>query len=312
MSKFPFPNKTLSITEVLFLSKIAIIYSNEKIIYILDIPLVEPDPFKVFELRNIPVPQITDTKEIIFTYIPVESNNIALARSDLQFIPTPKGTLEKCKKIQEFILCDYLEPIQDITNDTSCEIRLVARMPIKVNNCNPILTKLNHTFWKRITKSAWAFAAPKKEAIYIACGQNPIIKAEIHDAGLITLKPNCMAKTQSVQFSSHHKFSSSQKIRSYNNPSLNITKILHDLFNNITTNEIYDFIQNTSLLNIDQKEVQLKLNDIINKAKEFTEFEKIIVPVTNFSLFDNLFDNTIHITIIGFGIIICILILLRK
>lgn len=47
---FPLPKKNLTITEVLSISKITIVYINKKLIYILDIPLVESIPFKVFEL----------------------------------------------------------------------------------------------------------------------------------------------------------------------------------------------------------------------------------------------------------------------
>lgn len=307
-AKFPFPNKNLTISEVLSISKITIVYINKKLIYILDIPLIEPIPFKIFQLWNIPVPQITDSEDIIFSYIPLKSNNIALSRSDLQFIPVPRETLEKCKKIQSSILCDFVNPIFDISNNTECEIRLVARMPVKLSDCNPVLTKLNNTQWIRLSKITWAFAAPKKEIAYIACGENPILKAEIHNTGLLTLKPNCMAKTNTVQFSTDHKFSSSQKIRTYNNPSLNITKILHNLITNVTRNNVYDFIQNNSLTNFNQKEIQLKLNDIISKATELSKTKKIILPSTNFNLFSNLFDETTSAILIIVGIIICIVI----
>ena len=85
-------------------------------------------------------------------------------------------------------------------------------MPIEINNCNPVLTKLNYTYWIRITKNSCAFAAPKRESIYIACNQDPILKAEIYNTGLITLKPDCMAETKTVKFSTHHKITSSRKI----------------------------------------------------------------------------------------------------
>ena len=114
-----------------------------------------------------------------------------------------------------------------------------------------------------------------------------------------------MAKTKTVQFSTNHKFSSSQTVQSYSNPSINITKILRYLFTNITTNDTYDLIQNKSL--IGHQNIQLELNQIINAAKKLTKFEEIIMPCSNFSLFSSFIDNTMTVLII-IGIIICILI----
>lgn len=87
--------------------------------------------------------------------------------------------------------------------------------------------------------------------------------------------------------------------------------MLHDLLNNITTINIYGFIENKSPTNIEWVDKKPELNDIINKAKEITEFEKNIMPLTNFSFLTNLFDNPTSIRLMRLGLIICVLVFTR-
>ena len=63
-SKFPFPNKELSIREVLAISKILIIFLDEKLIYVMDIPLVEPLAFNIFKLYIVPTLQMPGQEDL--------------------------------------------------------------------------------------------------------------------------------------------------------------------------------------------------------------------------------------------------------
>ena len=86
------------------------------------------------------------------------------------------------------------------------------------------------------------------------------------------MKQGCIARTKTIQFTSTQQLSTQTKIQSYNSPSLNITKFLRDSFQNITQNDIYDIIQNTTLIETFNKNdkfgnKQISLDDIIQTAK---------------------------------------------
>ena len=144
--KIPFPSEELAITDIIKLSAVKIVFSENELIYILDIPLVDSVAFKLLKLLQLPVAQNINKKENLFAYIPVKSQYIALSNNSKEFTLITPETLNNCKKVGKIYLCQNTEPIQTITDNSNCEIKIAAKLPVNISKCNPRITNLYDTY----------------------------------------------------------------------------------------------------------------------------------------------------------------------
>lgn len=122
---------------------------NYEIIFILEIPLVEPNTYQYYQLY--PLPMKHDK-----SYHMILPKNSYLALSDNNFILSN----DKCKEIStEEYLCNNMNPTK-ISNNAPCEVNLL-KFSKNINNCYPIPININELQIQKIINEKLIVIAPQ-------------------------------------------------------------------------------------------------------------------------------------------------------
>lgn len=156
-----------------------------EIVFVLDIPIVEPYNFKIFHLYSIP---IKDNRTQIFHLILPTSKYIALSDDKTLYIQL--DNFENCKQI-EFKLCKQLLP-DPVDLNANCEAQLLLH-PLKLpENCVTTLIYSEDYKVQLISENTWLIAVTNQIPIVINClGQTETILVEQNS--ILNLYPHCTA-----------------------------------------------------------------------------------------------------------------------
>lgn len=151
----------VTLQNVLLIEKLATVNCfifNNKITYLIHIPIVYPQSFEYFHLYSIPVMSKHQFKTII-------SNQKYLLKNELYYAYERNS----CKKIKpQYYICDKLS-LHEIDQTSPCEIQLINMKPIN-NSCRQTTLKLKKSIIQQLEKSdTWIGIFPKEEIIKLKC-----------------------------------------------------------------------------------------------------------------------------------------------
>lgn len=201
---------------------------NYEIIFVLEIPLVEPNNYQYYQLYPLPIKH----KESYHMILP---KNTYLALSDYDFI----FSNNKCKEIStEEYLCSNMNSVK-INDNAPCEVNLL-KFSKKIDNCYPIPVNINKLQIQKIINEKLIVIAPQP---LVAVQQCKNIKDNIPLSGsyVIHLDTTCsinienhILKTSSNSKSDFRKIdlpklnlelNSSSKLTNYNPEMFNLNLI---------------------------------------------------------------------------------------
>ena len=122
---------------------------NYEIIFILEIPLVEPNTYQYYQLYPLPIKYDESYKMIL-------PKNNYLALSDNDFILSNN----KCKEIStEEYLCNNMNPTK-ISHNAPCEVKLL-KFSKNIDNCYPIPINIDELQIRKIINEKLIVVAPR-------------------------------------------------------------------------------------------------------------------------------------------------------
>lgn len=162
-----------------------------EIVFVLNIPIVEPYNFKIYHLYSIP---IKDNRTRIFHLILPTSKYIALSDDNTLYVQL--DNFENCKHI-EFELCQHLLP-SPIDLNANCEAQLLLHPLQLPENCVNTLLYSEDFKVQLISENTWLIAITNPIPIVINClGQS---KTEIiKQNSILSLYPTCIAYIGSIR-----------------------------------------------------------------------------------------------------------------
>ena len=146
---FPSTGNTLSTLDLMKISDITILYANYRLIYYISVPLTDHHKFVLYKVSPLRTRQNNLNLSNTFAYIWPESHYLAVNIIEDTYIPTTLEKINKCKNLDDLLICKETESIREISQHASCEIKFIAKKNvIDLSECDLKIIRLRDTFWQ--------------------------------------------------------------------------------------------------------------------------------------------------------------------
>jgi hypothetical protein len=264
---FAFNDETITMRNVLQLSKIEFGVAKRRISINIIVPIVRPQRTRVYEMQALPAPQAFGQ----ILYIKPEKEYTLVNNNGYYYFS--RSELKRCKKVDEKIVCEsewfvYRE-------ETSCEFNLFINPEGEsYENCNIVYKQGNSSIFARaISGNRWVFVTFGKVNITTYCKGERNEKT-IESTGIIELKNDCVVQYRNNNLTlEKHSNTAAKKEIVIPKKNLQLEK-LTPLFNNDENSQ--------------------KLMKLLNQGKhekEFWEIERLVQQ----SIAQNATQNNIYV-----------------
>lgn len=281
-TEFPIQMDAKQIPNLMTLIKLSIFHNGEKLIYVIKIPLLDLSSYKLYQHLSVPMRQTTAISR--FAFIKPSIQYTAISNDFENYFNL--NTLNECKFIISYYICDQVNPVQNINNDAECEVQLITNPQFNdLDICDIRLKTIRQTYWTRIRNSnAWLYAAPKIENLYVICENQESEIKTIENSGILQMKPSCHARTKTVKLIPSVEITSVIHVNFSHKLVLNITEMVEKSIEAIEFLNITEILTETEMftqslesnnINDDLTKTEISLKTVIAKAKEVTRAHRI-------------------------------------
>ena len=218
-------NPTLS--KISKISRIAIFYSNSRLNYVIDIPLLEKNLYRLF--KHYPLPkQIQDS--VFFTYIFPTYEYTVINNDRDKYFNMNERNLDVCIKFKETFICE-VQPLLRINDNSACEIKLLIHEKSNIHKNYNIRIKrvYQSVFQKKAVRDMWLFSVINRTDLNIICKQESFHE-EIVDSGMIKLESECEVKSREIVLKPAKAISYTQSYK-FTEPFINLTNMVENSMN---------------------------------------------------------------------------------
>ena len=213
-NNLPLPVYSSSIAKYLDIIELEAYQSDSKIIFVLRIPLVEPDTYTLFHIYPIP---ILDNQTGFHHIIP--SSKKYIARSDDSMLYTLLQDPHNCKPLgfNQKICSDILP--YPIDSDSICEAQLLKQSIDKLpRTCQTSLLFAKEYNIQEIDHNLWLIMVSDPLPITIQCSEKKLFTNIINENSLLQLQPNCNGFIGSTRVQAKYRVEIPQNITYKNLP----------------------------------------------------------------------------------------------
>ena len=155
---FPLRENDTSLSSIKKISALTIALVDDKLIYRLNIPLIDRNRFSLYKATPIPALKI---KNNLYSYIWPQWTFFAVNTAEKMFIPTSIAEINNCKRAYGDFICRNPEPTRKISINSPCEIKIAQNISFNAQECDIRLWKLDTAFWSRLHgKNTLAYSTP--------------------------------------------------------------------------------------------------------------------------------------------------------
>lgn len=259
------PNEIYELSKI---TKMAVFYKDNQIVFLIKIPLVTELELTLYRILPIPQPVETRINGVM------NRNHSIILKPEFQYVGITKNREEyttftetqllSCKETEIFTICPEFSPVVHSSSRNPCEISLFKNPDVLPKTCEAgVLVLTKDIFFKLKYANTWIYTT-KGETLTITCRNiaEPYIQ-RIENQGLITINSDCRAygndiilsPTQDIKSkyyvnfipkigSGNIVFTIPSKIKDINLPRLVIKKDSHNLDKVHEIAHSLDFIQN--------------------------------------------------------------------
>ncbi|KAE9522595.1 hypothetical protein AGLY_017017, partial [Aphis glycines] len=189
------------IHEFTKITKIAVFYSGNQIVFLIKIPLITETQLTLFKI--IPIPHSVgidraDNKTHSIVLKP-EYQYVGVTKNRRQFTTFIETELLHCTETETFTICPEFQPVQHESKDQPCEISLFKNPDQLPQNCESgVLVISKNIFHKLKYANTWIYTT-RKDTLTITCQGVPEPYIEkIKNQGIIKLNQDCRAYAEHV------------------------------------------------------------------------------------------------------------------
>jgi len=195
---FPVQLSINNIHSLIDVSKLSSYYYKNKIVFILQIPLITPDKFTVY--KNIPLP--TPHGESLShnqTFALIQPSNSYIAISDDRMHYAMLNELNNCKFVNtNYSICELVSIFSSI-NNPNCESRLLTEVVLSLpSECNAKFLYGQIDIWQTLKNNKWIYVQSKSNKLTIKCNDN-IHDYSIVGTGIVKLSDDCIGFYKTIQ-----------------------------------------------------------------------------------------------------------------
>lgn len=289
-----------NIHTILNISSLSSYFNKDKIVMVLEIPLVKPSNFYLY--HNLPYPVAHDIHNpVSYTTIIPSTKYIGISKDKSVYCTAED--LTNCKIVNDdHYLCNI--PITHSTAaNPSCETEIISKVLTSVPEiCKTSFFHGHVNIWQPLRNNKWLYVMTEKSRLNIECNSTQLKELDISASGILYLPQGCVAYCKDTRLVS----------QSYVNVMLNTVKfnlnILNDsccnklAFNNIVPNLPPVSLKNVNLdsLNYNNIETIKELDKIIEKphivlyGNVYSTLTIVIVSLIFLYMFYIIYVNLIH------------------
>lgn len=245
------------------ISRLRVAYADSRLVYILDVPLLNPGKYKLYQPIPLPAKQGFDHNK--FAVVTTDIEYIGLHEDADSFYEFREGEIKECLDDESTFICPTIFPLKRMHQTPNCDVELLLNHRMEPKYCKIILEELKDTYWKVLfAPGNWVYSTVQKEQVRIECA-NFRGQFEIENSGILTIQQGCKIRTNSVTMS--HPSSRTTKILEHYIPlsNLSILRLYEPVFKKYETN-LSETVNEIWISN--NSNIEATFDDIIGKARE--------------------------------------------
>jgi hypothetical protein len=200
--EFPVPLDPLNANLILNVIELQVYFENKRLIYIINIPLIETNLFYIYKIS--PFPKLMSNNQFIL--IQPSSKYIAIDESKQQFITLSEIEFNTCLKIIENkFICKQQKPVSLAHLADNCEVKLLQFTNIIPDICDKRIIQSDRAIFIQLqTSNTWLFAVPHPETLTISCNNKKNhVDVILKNCGSVTIGKQCKAYSASSMLIPH-------------------------------------------------------------------------------------------------------------
>ncbi|KAH9642017.1 hypothetical protein HF086_007353 [Spodoptera exigua] len=194
---FPVPLTLDNIHTIIDVSKLISYYYNNRIFFILQIPLIYPIKYVVYKIIPLPTPH-DNTKPNTFALITPSKSYIALTDDRLHY--SLFDNLQQCSNVNnEHMICPLGSVYSSITNPC-CETKLLTEVNLSLpSECNSKLIYGDVDIWQTLNNNKWIYVQSKLNKLTVQCDKSDMKDHPIIGTGILKLTDDCVAFSKTIR-----------------------------------------------------------------------------------------------------------------
>lgn len=185
----------------------------ERLVFVLKIPIVEPESYNLFHMYSIPV---IDKRTKLF-HILLTSQKYLAVSDDTQTY-TSLNNLNNCKVLDsQYKLCPNLITYT-ADNTAICEVKLLRNPDKLPDNCQVSVIYSDDYNVQRINENMWLIAATQRLPVTISCPNMTTQSHLIEQNYILTLTSTCTSYIGTTRVQASNKFS--EITRTFETPNI--------------------------------------------------------------------------------------------
>lgn len=282
ITKLPVNLELSNMFKLINVSRVISFSLNNKITFVLRIPLVSPSVYELYHSIALPIPH-HDVEPNQFSYIVPTNKYIAIDNSKSEYCVLE--SLHTCVIIdQGSYVCD-ITTVYSTTANPNCESELITKVLKSVpHQCKTDFIEGNLDVWKEITTNNWIFVQTQSNKLYIECINKTTLSLNIIGTGILSLPTGCSAYCKSTKIISN---SNVVKINSVIvQPDFNIINDSCCILDNFQTTKSNEPLINYENIDLDSftLETKTKLKSLTQEADKIINKHPIIRYETHYSI----------------------------
>lgn len=173
-------------------------YSNDKLIFVVKIPLVNVLDYKLYATIPLPIPHKNVNNNSYVYIIPTEPY-LAISSDKSYF--TYLKELSQCKTIPPDTYMCEISNIYSVTGNPSCDIEIMMKTLSEIpKTCLYKYLYGEIDIWHKLNNNNWIFVESGRDKLTIECKDKTIFESVISGTGILNVPTNCIAYFKSFKF----------------------------------------------------------------------------------------------------------------
>lgn len=263
---FPITLNLNNIHTIIDVSQLTSYYYNNKIIFIIQIPLISPVKYNVY--RCIPLPTPHDENQPS-TFALIHPTKSYLAVTDDRLSYSSFDNMRDCHSINNlYSICPYISTYSTIYNPI-CETKLLTDVNLKLPaECNYKLIYGHIDIWQNVNNNKWIYVQSEPTKLTVKC-DDEIKDTQLSGTGVITLPANCVGFCKTIQLTP----SSTKTISVASQLEINFDITLDDCCKRDIFNDSVHLLSPITLTNIDLESLTHASHKLDSLEKEINKIQ---------------------------------------
>lgn len=193
----PLPITTENLPALYKLTKTESKFIDNNLVIVFKIPLVSNERYKLYKATSLPY----RIAENLFGFIVPQMEYMALDLFRQKYVALNKNILAACNHLSSTnVMCKQTLPIVNANKIKSCEIDLLRRKDVAVDECNWRIMNLTSELWLQLKQAnSFVYVFPEMKQMFIYCNGNRY-HLFLENTGIVKIDAGCQLGTEYFQF----------------------------------------------------------------------------------------------------------------